>query len=67
VSKSFNDRRVLEKELDTSWRNKGHIHEEIVGFPKVCPDCHGYGYVEDVDGNEHECFTCNGEGVIFSD
>jgi DnaJ-class molecular chaperone len=67
MSKSFNDRRNLATEIDTRWRNKGHTHGEDSDFPEVCSDCHGFGYVEDCNGNEHECFTCKGEGVIFSD
>lgn len=33
----------------------------------TCPDCRGYGYSYDVEGNVEDCDRCHGDGYLAPD
>jgi len=50
--------------VDDSYFDKGHIHEEELLEPEVCPECNGYGYLV-YSGDHEDCPLCGTEGVIY--
>jgi len=56
--------RKMNPHVDDSYFDKGHIHEEELLEPEVCPECNGYGYLV-YSGDHEDCPLCGTEGVIY--
>ena len=42
-----------------------HRRPEIPGKPRICPHCHGNGYIlESARGGVHDCTICDSQGEI---